>query len=288
MQRAPVRELTGPTAECFLSSFCGVLRSLDSPAGQGIIPEASTWKGKADLMARVLDGLLELHRIDQELLEVQRETERLPADLADTEQELGALEEQKSQILDDAQSQQVAGDKANVEIKELETKIEKYQVQLNIAKTQKEYDTLKKEIAAAQEQISELETAALTAYEQADELTAKVRGLTPQAEDARKRLEAARAQLDDRLADLAHRREKLERQRAEQAKTIDEDDLKVYEQVLSKHTDGAMVRVHDGCCMLCNINLTPQSYNLVLIGEQIQRCRSCGRICYSEDAPGGS
>ena len=98
--------------------------------------------------------------------------------------------------------------------------------------------------------------------------------------------EAARAQLDDRLADLAHRREKFERQRTEHARTVDEDALKLYEQVLSKHTDGAMVLVVEGRCASCNINLTPQSYNMVLIGEKPQKCRSCGRICYSEDSPG--
>jgi predicted nucleic acid-binding Zn-ribbon protein len=239
-------------------------------------------------MAKVLDGLIELHRIDQELLEVQRESERLPAALAETEQELAALEEKRTAVLEEARGKQVSADKANVEIKDLEAKVEKYRVQQNIAKTQKEYDTLTSEITAAQKQISELETGALTAYEEADELGTRAQEIDPQIAEARKKLEVAKAELDDRLADLAHKREKLDRRRGEQTKNIDPEDLGLYEQVLAKHTDGAMVRVDNGLCTTCHISLTPQSYNMVLIGETVQKCRSCGRICYSEDAPGDS
>ncbi len=235
-------------------------------------------------MVKVLDGLLGLHEIDQERLDVRREAERLPADLAKTEQELAALEEKKAALLEAVRDQQVTADRSNVEIKTLEEKIGKYQVQLNITKTQKEYDTIKREIVAAQEQISELETGALTAYEEADRLGSSAREIDPLIADVRKRLEKAGNELKDRLADLDHAREKLDRQRAEQVKKIDSDDLKLYEQILSKHSSGAMVRVDKGLCTICNISLTPQSYNLVLIGEAPQQCRSCGRICYSEDS----
>jgi predicted nucleic acid-binding Zn-ribbon protein len=239
-------------------------------------------------MAKVLDGLLELHRVDQQLLEVRRETERLPAELADSERELLDLEERRTAKLDDARARQVAADRSNVEIKDLEARIERYQVQLNIAKTQKEYDTLRHEIAGVQERISEIETGALTAYEEADQLSAGARELDPRIDAAREKHQRARAELDDRLADLAHTREKLERQRAALAADVDPEDLRLYEQVLSRHTDGAMVLVRDGRCNECNINLTPQTYNLVLLGERLQKCRSCGRICYSEDTPGGA
>ncbi len=237
-------------------------------------------------MTRVIDGLRELHTIDQQLAEVRRETERLPAALTDIEQELAAFEEKKSGLLAEARDRQVVADSTNVEIKRLEEKTEKYQVQLNIAKTQKEFDTLKSEITAAQNQISNIETGALTAYEEADQLTTSARELAPLMEAAEEKLKTARGELDDRLADLDHRKEKLFRARGEHVKGIDSDDLKLYDQVLSKHANGAMTAVKDGLCTICNMRLTPQSYNLVLIGERTQQCRSCGRICYSEDEPG--
>jgi uncharacterized protein len=237
-------------------------------------------------MAKVLDGLLELHRTDQERRDVQREAERLPAALTATEAELAGLEEKRAALLEEVKNKQVIADRSNVEIKTIEEKIDKYQVQLNITKTQKEFNTLKHEITVAQEQISELETGALTAYEEADSLGASARELDPLIADAQKRLKKAGDELKDRLADLDHEREKLDRQRTEQVKKVDGDDLKLYELVLSKHTDGALVRIDNGLCTVCNISLTPQSYNLVLIGAAPQKCRSCGRICYSEDSPG--
>ncbi len=237
-------------------------------------------------MAKVLEGLIELHKIDQELVAIHGEAQRLPAALATTEQELAALEAKRAGILDEVKQRQVDADRSNVEIKGLEGKIDKYQTQLNIAKTQKEYDTLKSEISAAQKQISELETGALTAYEEADALGTSARDIDPQIAESKKSLEKANGELQDRLADLDHKREKLDRQRAEKTKAVNADDLKLYEQIFSKHTDGALVRVEDELCTVCNISLTPQSYNLVLIGESPQKCRSCGRICYSEDSPG--
>ena len=237
-------------------------------------------------MVRVLDGLLELHRIDQELRDVEREIERLPAALTASEQELAGLQEKKAGLQEEARGRQVAADKSNVQIRDLEGRIEKYQIQLNIAKTQKEYDTLRHEVSTCQEQISEIETGALTAYEEADQLTSRAGELAPRIAEVERSLESQRAEMDDRLADLAHRREKLERGRAEHVKAIDEDDLKLYERVRSKHRDGALTRVENGVCTICNVKLTPQSYNLVLLGEQLQQCRSCGRLCYSEDAPG--
>lgn len=238
-------------------------------------------------MAKPIECLLALHRIDQELLDVERLSARLPADLAAAEQELAALESRKAELQAQARERQVTGDRANVEIKDIEGKREKYAGQLNIAKTQKEYDTLKGEMAAAQAEISERETAALTAYEEADALAAQARALDPEAEAVRRKLAAARAELDARLAELAERRRELEARRAGQAKAVDEECLKLYRLILSKHRDAAMVRLSGTRCSLCNISLTPQCYNLVLIGEKPQQCRSCGRICFSENGPGG-
>ena len=234
-------------------------------------------------MAKVIDTLLELHRIDLETRDVEILIERLPADLASTEQELAALEEKKAGIHEAAVARQVAADEANLQIKDLEGKIEKYQMQLNIAKTQKEYDTLKSEITAAREQIGELEVSALTAYEEADALQAQARDLDPEIQEAGARLEKARAELQDRLADLENAREKLGRQRAGQVENVPADALKVYEQVNSKHRGNAMALITDGICTLCNMKAMPQAWNLVIIGEEPQQCRSCGRILYVED-----
>jgi len=238
-------------------------------------------------MARIIEQLLELHRIDQELGDVARESERLPAEVAAWEEKLAELEGEKAVILEENRGKRVAAEEADLKIKGLEEQLARYQVQLNITKTQKEYDAIRHEITACQEQVSETETGALTAYEEADQLAARAAGLDPGMEELEKSLEAARAELDDRLADLAHRREKLLRERGKCTGDIDGDDLKLYGLVLSKHPEGAMTRVENGTCTLCNISLTPQTYNLVLMGEKIQQCRSCGRICYSQDAPGG-
>lgn len=237
-------------------------------------------------MAKIVEQLLEIHKIDQQLCEVARQAERLPAEVVAGEAELAGLEEQKAGLLAEARTKRVDADKSNVEVKTIEEKIGKYQAQLNITKTQKEYDTLKHEISVAEEQISEIETSALTAYEGADALEAGARELDPQMGEVGKALEARRAELDDRLADLEHSKEKLLRERGEKTGAIDADDFKRYELVRSKHPEGAMTLVTEGLCTLCNIKLTPQSYNLALIGEQIQQCRSCGRICYSEDGSG--
>ncbi len=233
-------------------------------------------------MATTLQLLLELHKIDLELTDIARETEARPAAVAATENELAATEAERAALQAQARDAQVEADRSGVEIKSLEEKIEKYQGQLNIVKTQKEYDVIRSEIAGCQKQISDLETGALEAYEKAEELTGKARALDPAIAGKKKALEAARSVLADQLADLEHRKEKLLRERAGAVKPIEAEELRRYEQALAKYPGQAMSRVDNGICVSCNMKLSPQVYNLVLIGDPPQQCRSCGRLLYAE------
>ncbi|HOX07232.1 MAG TPA: hypothetical protein PK280_12580, partial [Planctomycetota bacterium] len=164
--------------------------------------------------------------------------------------------------------------------------IQKYQTQLNIVKTQKEYDAIRSEVAGCQKQISDFETSALEAYEKAETLTGRARGMDPAIATRKKELEAARSVLADQLADLAHRREKAERSRAEAVKPIDPEELRRYDNAQGKYPGAAMSRVDNGICVACNMKLSPQVYNLVLIGDPPQQCRSCGRVLYAEKSAG--
>jgi predicted nucleic acid-binding Zn-ribbon protein len=234
-------------------------------------------------MATTLQMLLELNKIDLELADVRRGMEEKPAAVAAAEKELADLETSRAALAAQAREAQVAADKSSVEIKSFEEKVQKYGVQLNITKTQKEYDAIRSEIAGCEKQISDIETAALEAYEKAEGLNRQARELDPRIAEVKKRLEAARAALAGELAELEKQKAGLLDRRAELVKPVDPDDLRRYEQALAKHPDGAMTRVGDGgLCISCNMKLSPQVYNLVLIGDPVQQCRSCGRLCYSD------
>jgi predicted nucleic acid-binding Zn-ribbon protein len=209
--------------------------------------------------------------------------EEKPAAVAADEKELAEMEARRTELTSEARTTQVAADKSSVEVKSIEEKAQKYGVQLNITKTQKEYDAIRSEIAGCQKQVSDIETTALEAYEKAEGLTRQARALDPGMAEVKKRLEATRAALSGELAELEKQKAGLLAKRGELAKPIDPDDLRRYEQALAKHPEGAMARVGDGgLCISCNIKLSPQVYNLVLIGEPVQMCRSCGRMCYSD------
>jgi predicted nucleic acid-binding Zn-ribbon protein len=233
-------------------------------------------------MATTLQLLQELHKIDLELSDIAREMAARPAAVAAAEQELAARETERTELLAQARSTQVDADRSGVEIKSLEEKIGKYQMQLNIIKTQKEYDVIRSEIAGCQKQISDFETAALEAYEKAETLTKRARGLDPVIAAKKKELEAARSVLADQLADLEHRKEKASRARAEAVKPIDAEDLRRYDNAQEKYPGAGMSRVDNGKCVACNMKIPPQVFNLVLIGDPPQQCRSCGRMLYAE------
>jgi hypothetical protein len=239
-------------------------------------------EGKARGMATTLQLLQELHKIDVELSDIAREMAAKPAAVAAAEAELAAREAERTELAAQARAAQVEADRSGVEIKSLEEKIVKYQGQLNIIKTQKEYDVVRGEIAACQKQISDFETAALEAYDRAEGLTKQARALDPVVAETKKALEAARSVLADQLADLGHRKEKAVRARAEAVKPIDPEDLRRYDNAEEKYPGAAMSRVDNGKCVACNMMLPPQVFNLVLIGDPPQQCRSCGRMLYAE------
>lgn len=234
-------------------------------------------------MSTTLQMLLELNKVDLELAEVRRQIEARPASVAAAEKELAELETRRTGLAAEARNTQVTADKSSVEVKSIEEKVQKYGMQLNITKTQKEYDAIRSEIAGCQKQISDIETAALEAYEKAEDLTRQARALDPGIAEVKKRLEAARAALAGELAALEKQKAGLLERRAGLAGPIDADELRRYEQALAKNPGGAMTRVGDGgLCISCNMRLSPQVYNLVLIGDPVQMCRSCGRLCYSD------
>ena len=233
-------------------------------------------------MATTLQLLQELHKIDLELSDIARELAARPAAVAAAEAEVAARETERTELLAQARSIQVEADRSGVELKSLEEKIGKYQMQLNIIKTQKEYDVIRSEIAGCQMQISDLETKALEGYDQAEGLSRKARALDPDIAAKKQALSTARAQVATEMSKLEQRKAGLLAQRAEAIKPIDSDDLRRYEQAQSKHPGKAMARVEDCLCLSCNMRLSPQVYNLVLLGDPVQQCRSCGRLCYSD------
>lgn len=231
-------------------------------------------------MASVLQRLCELHGIDRELAEVAENARALPAAVAEAEGRLAETESRRKELLERARAAHVEADKSSLEIKAVEEKIAKYQSQLNIVKTQKEYDAVRSEISACQAQISEMENAGLTAYEQADHLKAGAGGLEPDIADVRRDLEARRARLAGQLAELEKRRAALLASREELCRQVEPEELQRYERVQARYPGQAMTRVDGGVCVSCNMKLSPQVYNLVLLGEAVQQCRSCGRLCY--------
>jgi predicted nucleic acid-binding Zn-ribbon protein len=63
--------------------------------------------------------------------------------------------------------------------------------------------------------------------------------------------------------------------------SIDEVNLKLYEQLRQQRRGVAVARVNDGACAACGGNLTPGLQQSAKSPSQITRCPNCNRILYN-------
>ncbi|MBI4575438.1 MAG: hypothetical protein HY722_04145 [Planctomycetes bacterium] len=231
-------------------------------------------------MNAALQRLLELARLDEEILELARAIEQKPEFLRleglkmdRQRQSAAALVEARKHVLkeDDLLELQVKGNAQRAG--ELAGK-------QNTVKTNEEYQALSREIASLKSTNSVLEDRILEGMTRADELAAQVRT----EEARRKELEAHLARVQGELErQIASHREELQRReaaRAEFVRGIAPDHLARYERVFEKTRGVVVVPVIDYVCQGCHIEVTPQVVNLLMGDEEIVYCRHCNRILY--------
>lgn len=223
--------------------------------------------------------LRELHRIHQQLRELNDRLARGPKQVQARQANVARLEAELQKLRGEAKAAQMSVDQKQLLLKSGEAKIKDLQVKINTCKSNREFQALKEQIAADEMANSVLADEILEALE-------KVDGYGPQVAAAAEAVDKARAE----AAKLKHSVE-------EQASLIRGDierldgelrnveaalpaELRVeYDRVVKSRGSDGMAAVDGNSCGGCYKQLTPNQYNSLTL-DNIIFCNSCGRLLY--------
>ena len=230
-----------------------------------------------------LERLIELEKVDREILRLNDEVALLPKRVAAIEHKLAddkaAVEQAKAAIKNNEASRR----KLESDIKGFQEKIVKYRSQSSSVKTNDEYRALMHEVEFTEKEIGRAEDGILElmiSLEMEEKgLKAAEAGLKTEAAEVEKEKAEARTRTaeDERLL------KELNDKRSQLRTGVDYSALAHYDRVM-RQRKSAIAEARDQKCMACFVMIRPQTWQEIRGNEQIVTCSSCGRIFYFDPA----
>ncbi len=227
-----------------------------------------------------LSQLIDLHELDKEILEVDKQLNQLPEELEVQARELEALEGDQVLKVQELEELHKQRREAETEVTDLEEGIKDSRKRLLTIKKDIEYKAMLKEIAFKEDQRDQRETRVLELLEAIESHTKLIAELEQTLQADREALSLREAEVAARVAQLREERAKLEGQRQGLREGLPAALLKRYEFINQRKNGGAIAEVRQGVCTGCHMNILPQQFIDLQKGEEILQCPHCQRILY--------
>lgn len=170
--------------------------------------------------------------------------------------------------------------KIELEIQDLENRIQKSTVKLSNIKSNKEYGAALKEIEESKKAKFIIEDKAIQAMEEIEEMerkTAEYKKLEPEALTA---FERGKEEIERELQGLEQEIEILQKERDQVMNAIDQNVLKRYLFLKERKGGQAISSVVAGVCQTCHMGIPPQKFNELIRCDSLMACPHCSRIVY--------
>jgi hypothetical protein len=174
-------------------------------------------------------------------------------------------------------------DKKELDLKSNEGKITKYNVQLNSIKTNKEYSTLISEIGSKKADMSILEDEILNTMSRLEIANQEYEKVTKELRNEEESLNDLIKSVDADIKEADIEIEKIKNEQKKYIDLLDEHSLKNYNRLSNIKGGNAIVPVIGNVCGGCSMNVTTQTLNELMGGEDLVFCRSCSRILYLDE-----
>jgi uncharacterized protein len=179
-------------------------------------------------------------------------------------------------------------DHKDLDLKSKEQKVEQLSVQLNQVRTNKEYAALQHEIANVKADASLLEDEVLALMELIDRDERDRRAHDAKVKEAEQAAQRAQEEVNTRSAEVDGRIQSLRGERETFQSGMERELRELYERLFQSKEGQAVVKAipaggDERSCSGCFIRLTSNTTNLLMAGQKMIRCHSCGRILYIDD-----
>jgi len=229
-------------------------------------------------MKQTLEKIHELQNVDREIERFRHDAEALNLDVRNQERQV----EEKRRRAQQAHEQRLQAirraDATDLRIKEADAETTRFKGQLNLTKHQKEYDAIRHAILTRQADIRKWEDEGLAALQGVDDLSQEEARLAEEVRQAEQVLAEAAAQVAGQQTTLQQRVDELQQERARIREQINAGVLRAYDRLAGHHISRALAQVKDRICQGCHTRITKQTENLLMRGDEIVYCHSCGRM----------
>ncbi|MGE3954560.1 MAG: zinc ribbon domain regulatory protein CdsZ [Parachlamydiales bacterium] len=231
-------------------------------------------------MKEALKTILQLQELDMNMIRLmglkrrrQEELENIHGIRKDLEHQLARKEHEVLELKKTIKL-------TEVQIREMEEKVEKYEKQQATVKKVDEFNALSQQITGAQREKASLENANTERAEQLLEEEELLKNIKESLEATQEGSKGAVKEIQEGVATINEEGKKLRLERDKLAQTADPEVLAVYNRLLGNKKDRVVVPIENRACSGCNIVITPQHENLVRKGERLVFCEHCSRIHY--------
>lgn len=229
-----------------------------------------------------LKALIRLQHLDSQVDQIEKLRGDLPEEIRDLEDEKAGLETRIEKLKQEQQEDEVAKRQADLDVKESEMLIKKYEEQQLQVRNNREYDALTKEIEAQRGRIT-------SAQQKTEEVDAEAGAKADAIEEAEARLKELEELLGSKQGDLHEVMEDtkqeqgdLEAKRAEAAGAVEDRYLRAYDRLRTRLRDGrAVVPLERGAA--AGFAVPPQRQVEIRQRNRIIPCEHTGRIIVDSD-----
>lgn len=224
--------------------------------------------------------LVSLQDCDTRIQDIKNRQQEGPIEIQKLEEDLNAIEKQMEEELTQLETHKGKRRKAEQEIDDLESRIEKTNVKLSNIKSNKEYSAVLKEIDDLNAAKVLLEDQIIEIMEQTEALEDRHVAIKAKRGELKEKFEKDRGRILKELKALDKGFKSLEKKRANFCQDIDVTLINRYN-LLREHKEGlAISPVVKGVCQTCHMGIPPQKFNELIRGDELMTCPHCKRIMY--------
>jgi predicted nucleic acid-binding Zn-ribbon protein len=234
-------------------------------------------------MREEIKMLIQLQELDTAVRSLKLTKEKLAKDAAEADRAAQAEKQTLADRSSEAKSFRMALDKRELDLKEAEGRIKKLEVQLNTVKTNKEYAAFQHEILGLKADKSRIEDEILKMFEQSEQQQKEIKLLAAKAEEAAAAVRERKKANETALQDANARIGRVQKERTELSEKIPPSFRSPYERLLTRSDGRAMAACRNYVCSGCRMSLTTNIVSLLMGGDKLVFCQSCGRILYIAD-----
>ncbi|MFO7535482.1 MAG: C4-type zinc ribbon domain-containing protein [Kiritimatiellia bacterium] len=229
----------------------------------------------------MIDKLLELQERDIRISQIERELRDNPARKEQMLSRMGDSKTALQEARDKLKVQQSRIKGYDLEIESRREKIKKLLTDQGSLKSNKEYQAMTGQIRAVELEINKIEDQILGIWDLAEAHAAEVKAKENDLKGEDSVVQQDVMGLDARIAELQKELDGLKAERQALAAGVDSRWLVVYERIMAKKKDKALVEVTDGVCGGCHMSLPPYQKHEARKRADIITCTFCGRMLYA-------